>query len=133
MKNQRGFQGARRLFFVQASLIIACALFMWALIDAVFASSFFWGGAVFVLPQMFFAWMLFKDQRARFSRAILMRVYKGEAFKLLLSAFLFACVFRFGHVEPLMFFMGYFLAQVLFWLAPLFFRTATSKTGMKVV
>ncbi len=133
VKNQRGLQGAKRLFFVQISLVAVFSLLVWGMTDTVSARSFILGGVVWVIPQIFFALVLFKDQRARYSRAILTRVYKGEAFKLLLSALLFAGVFRFGQVVPLTFFMGYFLAQVLSWLAPLFFRTATAKTGMKVV
>ncbi len=131
VKNQRGLRGARRLFFVQASLVAMVALLVWHLIDASSARSILFGGFVWMIPQICFAVILFKEQRVRFSQAILKRAYKGEAFKLVLSAFLFAGVFRWGQVIPLMFFMGYFLAQLMSWFAPLFFRKTVTKTSMR--
>lgn len=133
MKNQRGLQGARRLFFVQTSLIILASLLVGAVAGAPSARSFGLGGFVWIAPQICFAVFLFSDQRARFSRAILRRAYQGEAFKLLLSALLFTAMFRFGQVMPLMFFMGYCLAQVMSWFAPLFFRDVVTKTKMRVI
>ncbi|MCH9756455.1 MAG: ATP synthase subunit I [Gammaproteobacteria bacterium] len=131
MKNQRGLRGARRLFFVQTSLVAMVSLLVWALDGIVSARSIGFGGLVWVIPQVCFALMLFKEQRVRFSQVILKRAYKGEAFKLLLSALLFAGVFRWGQVAPLMFFMGYMLTQMISWFAPLFFREAVTKTGMR--
>ncbi|MDF1678494.1 MAG: ATP synthase subunit I [Legionellaceae bacterium] len=133
MKNQRGLQGARRLFFVQTGLVLLVSLVVGAVAGASSARSFGLGGFVWVAPQICFAVFLFSDQRARFSQTILRRAYKGEAFKLLFSAFLFAAVFRFGQVVPLMFFVGYCLAQVISWFAPLFFRDVVTKTKMRVV
>jgi ATP synthase protein I len=133
MKNQRGLQGAKRLFVVQLSLVAVAALLVWMLIDARAARSIGLGGLVWVMPQLCFAYILFSDQRARFSKAILSRVYRGEAFKLFFSAIFFAGVFCFGHVVPLMFFIGYMLAQGVSWFAPLFFREAVTKVSMRAV
>ena len=133
MKNKRGLQGARRLFFVQ---IIASALVsfgVWLCFDGFLACSLLLGGMVWVLPQVCFAELVFWEQRARFSKAIVARVYRGEALKLLLTALLFAVIFRWGHVVPGMLFVGYCLAQVLFWFAPLFFRDAMSKARLKAL
>lgn len=126
MKNHRGLQGARRLFFVQSALVGIVAMFVWNIKGFHAASSFWLGGLIWGIPQHCFAVILFSEQRARFSRIILRRAYCGEAFKLLLSATLFAGIFYFGHVKPLMFFMGYFLAYGVSRFAPLFFRRAVS-------
>ena len=73
MKNKRGLQGARRLFFVQ---IIASALVsfgVWLCFDGFLACSLLLGGMVWVLPQVCFAELVFWEQRARFSKAIVAR------------------------------------------------------------
>ncbi len=132
MKNQRGLQGARRLFSVQLSVVALVALLMFMMFNTRAAYSIGLGGVVWILPQIGFAYLLFSEQRARFSKAILTRVYRAEAFKLFFSAVLFAGVFCFGHVLPMMFFIGYMLAQAVSWFAPLFFREAGTKVSMKV-
>ncbi|MDF1645661.1 MAG: ATP synthase subunit I [Legionellaceae bacterium] len=131
MKNQRGLRGAKRLFIFQVSFILIVSLLVWRMSNTYSALSFTLGGLVWVIPQVFFAVFLFQEQRVRFSQAILKRAYKGEAFKLILSACLFAGVFQWGRVTPLVFFMGYFLAQLFSWFAPLFFRQAVTKIGMR--
>lgn len=132
MKNHRGLQGARRLFFAQLGLIALASIASGAMADARTAGSMMLGGLVWMIPQRCFAYLLFSEQRARFSKAILTRAYRGEAFKLFFSAALFAGVFRFGHVVPMVFFIGYMLAQGVSWFAPLFFRVAEVKTSMRV-
>ena len=131
MKNQRGLQGAKRLFIVQLSLVALLAFCVWILMDVRSAYSIGLGGLVWIMPQVCFAVILFSEQRVRFSKEILTRVYRGEAFKLFFSAVLFAGVFRFGHVVPMMFFIGYMLVQGVSWFAPLFFRKAVTKTSMR--
>jgi ATP synthase protein I len=133
VKNQRGLQGARRIIFAQITLNTLVSLGVWLCSDSVSACSFLLGGLIWVLPQVCFAKLVFWEQRARFSKAIVARVYRGEALKLLLTALLFAVVFRWGHVVPGMLFAGYCLAQVLFWFAPLFFRDAVSKARLKAL
>jgi ATP synthase protein I len=133
MKNQRGLQGARRLFVVQLSLIVWLSCLFWLLFDARAAGSIALGGLVWVLPQACFALIVFSEQRARYSKAIVSRIYRGEAFKLVFSAVLFAGVFYLGHVLPLMFFVGYMLAQGVSWFAPLFFRNAVTKVSVNAV
>ncbi len=77
------------------------------------------GGMVSVLPNAYFAKMLFKHHGARAARQIVNSVYKGEAMKLLLTVTLFALVFRYVSVNPLIFFASYIAVQMMVWFAPL--------------
>ncbi|MDX2346946.1 MAG: ATP synthase subunit I [Legionella sp.] len=78
MKNQRGLQGAKRLFIVQLSLVAVLAFFVWILINARAAYSIGLGGLVWVMPQLCFAIVLFSEQRALFSKYILSHAYRRE-------------------------------------------------------
>ena len=122
MKNQQGLQGAKRLFLTQLRLGAVVSLVIWAIFGLSSARSTLLGSLVCLVPQAWFARVLFRDQRARFSQQILKSAYRGEAMKLLISATLFAVVFRWVDVVPVMFFAGYFLIHVTFWFAPWFFR-----------
>lgn len=122
MKNQQGLQGAKRLFLMQVRIGAVVSLMIWAMFGLGSARSTLLGCLVCLVPQAWFARVLFRDQRARFSQQILKSAYRGEAMKLLLSATLFAVVFRWVDVVPVMFFAGYFLIHVTFWFAPWFFR-----------
>jgi ATP synthase protein I len=133
VKNKRGLQGARRIFRAQIVFNYTLSLGVWLCSDAISASSFVLGGLVWLLPQACFAMLVFSEQRARFSKAIVARVYRAEALKLLLTALFFAVIFRWEHVVPGMLFAGYCLAQALFWFAPLFFRDAMSKARLKAL
>lgn len=128
MNNQQGLQGAKRLFLMQLRVSAGVSLMAWALCGLTSARSMLLGGFVCLIPQAWFARSLFREQRARFSRQILKSAYRGEAMKLLVSATLFAVVFRWVDVVPVMFFAGYFLVHVTFWFAPRFFRGDQSST-----
>lgn len=133
MKNQQGLHGARRLFLMQLRITAVVSVLVWMFLGVSSARSVLLGGLVCLVPQALFARVLFRDQRARFSQQIVKRAYRGEAIKLLMSAALFAMVFRWMDVVPVMFFAGYFLIHVTFWFAPKFFRGnqgSMSKAGI---
>lgn len=122
MKNQQGLQGAKRLLLMQLRVSACVSFVLWVVFGLGSARSVLLGALVCLVPQAWFARILFRDQRARFSQQILKSAYRGEAMKLLMSATLFAMVFRWVDVVPVMFFAGYFLVHVTFWFAPWFFR-----------
>lgn len=122
MKNQQGLQGAKRLFLMQLRFSAVISVLAWMFLGLSSARSVLLGGLVCLVPQAWFARVLFRDQRARFVQQILKSAYRGEAMKLLISAMLFAVVFRWVDVVPAMFFAGYFLIHVTFWFAPRFFQ-----------
>lgn len=121
MKNQRGLQGAQRLLICQVSLTVLCAgiamLFSsMAVVSAILA------GLVSMVPTAYFATKLFQHQGAHAARQIVNSFYKGEALKLVLTIALFALVFKFFNIVPLVFFAVYMMVQLVFWFAPLIFK-----------
>lgn len=77
------------------------------------------GGVLVMIPARLFARRVFKHQGALAARAIARGFYVGEAYKLLLSAFLFTLVFILFKVTPLIFFISYLVAAITHGFAPL--------------
>ena len=119
VKNQQGKQGAKRLLLIQLGVTIIIALAALGVVDLVAATSAIAGGIVCVLPNAYFASKLFKHNGAHAARQIVNGFYKGEALKLMLSVALFALVFKYLKINPLVFFVAYIAAQMVFWFAPL--------------
>lgn len=122
VKNQRGLKGAWRLvgFQLGLTLLLATIALFYAGVTAV--SSAVLGGLVSMLPTAYFATTLFQYQGARAARQILSAFYKGEALKIILTIILFALVFKFFTVIPVVFFGVYIMDQMIFWFAPLIFK-----------
>ena len=119
VRNQQGMWGARRLLAIQLSvaLMIAC-IAAWVKGSAS-AYSAALGGMCCVVPNAYFARALFLHGGARAAKQIVNGFYRGEALKLMLSAALFTLVFKCFKVDPLVFFVAYIAAQMVFWFAPL--------------
>ena len=122
MKNQRGLQGARRLLICQLSITVLFAAIALLLSSTTAAMSALLGGMVSIVPTAYFAIKLFRYQGARAARQIVNSFYKGEALKLILTIVLFALVFKFFNIIPLVFFATYIVVQMMFWFAPLIVR-----------
>lgn len=122
MKNQRGLQGARRLLICQLSITVLFAAIALLLSSTTAAMSALLGGMVSIVPTAYFAIKLFRYQGARAARQIVNSFYKGEALKLILTIALFALVFKFFNIIPLVFFATYIVVQMMFWFAPLIVR-----------
>lgn len=119
VRNRQGLWGARRLLLIQlgVSMLIAC-IALW--VNSVAAAySAVLGGLVCVVPNAYFVRALFSHGGARAARQIVNGFYRGEALKLTLSAALFTLVFKCFTIDPLVFFMAYITAQMVFWFAPL--------------
>lgn len=118
MNKQLSKRGIMRLWMVQLGI----TLFLAALCAIVFninaGSSALLGGLVCIIPNAYFAYKLFKHQGARAAKQIVNSFYKGEAFKLILSIFLFTAVFRLCRITPLAFFASYILVLMTHWFAP---------------
>jgi ATP synthase protein I len=121
VKNKRGYQGAKRLLLCQFLLTASLAVLSLVFMGVVAAQSVLLGGMVSVVPNAYFARKLFQYQGARAARQIVNSFYSGEALKLALTFVLFAIVFKFFKIVPLVFFAAYILAQMVFWFAPLIF------------
>ncbi len=119
VKNRQGMQGARRLLLLQLGVTVLIALIALLVGDSLAAYSAVVGGMVCVLPNAYFAYKLFKYGGSHAARQIVNGFYKGEAMKLMISVALFALVFKFLKINPLVFFSAYIAAQMVFWFAPL--------------
>lgn len=99
----------------QLSILLLITLMLCAA-DVVIASSFFWGGLVYVVPNLYFVHYAFRYSGASLAPYIMQSFSKGESGKIALAAMGFALVFRF--VKPLnsaALFAGFILMIVLQW------------------
>lgn len=74
------------------------------------------GSTVYIIPTSCFAAKFLVDGGASAARKIVKNFYKAEVTKLLLSAVLFALVFRFVPIQPVAFFIGFIACQTVFWV-----------------
>ncbi len=112
-------QGAQRLLLIQLGVAVLISVIALIVGDVKAALSAVAGGLVCAIPNAYFVSKLFKHNGARAARQIVNGFYKGEALKLILSVALFALVFKYLNVNPLVFFVAYIAAQMVFWFAPL--------------
>ena len=73
--------------------IVGVAALLSAIADSILGKSIILGGAVYLLPQAWFAWRVFPYRGATATRNVVNGFYKGEAGKFLLSSLGFAVVF----------------------------------------
>lgn len=100
------------------------ALLVWLVAGVTAGFSAAIGVLIAWLPNLYFAYRVFRFSGARAARAIVRSFYAGEAGKLVLTALLFGVAFALVRpLQPLALFGGFFLAQCAGWLAPLFVRT----------
>lgn len=118
MNKQGNKQGIVRLWLTQ----LAVTAFFSALCAIFFsknaATSAFLGGMVCIIPNAVFAIKVFQYQGALSAKQIVNSFYKGEAFKIIGSGFLFAAVFILCKITPLAFFTSYILILMTQWFAP---------------
>lgn len=119
VKNKQGIQGAYRLLAYQLVVTILLAMVAIVISGKRDAGSVVLGGLVCIVPNAYFAKKLFQHQGARAAKQIVKNFYKGEAMKLFLTVALFALVFKFFSINPLLFFVAYMVVQLIFWFAPL--------------
>jgi len=119
VRNQKGWQGAKRLLFTQIVITALASLGGLFLFDKDTARSALAGGLTCMLPNAYFAYRLFQYQGAQAAKLIVKSFYRAEAAKLLMTAALFVVVFKYLSVRPLPFFLTYIVVQMVFWAAPL--------------
>jgi ATP synthase protein I len=107
------------LVCLPAGLVLVLAFLLWLVNGIVAAYSAMLGGAVWLIPNVYFVYRTFAKLEA--PNALLWRFYRAEIGKLILSGFLFILVVNNFIVHMPAFLGGFALAQFVFWLAPLFF------------
>ncbi len=113
--------------YVQIIVIILLSLLLYFLWNLVVAFSFFWGGAICIIPNIYFAHKLFAQTGAKAAQQILASFYLCEIVKFVITIILFIVAFKFFHTNKLAIFIGYIVAQVTFWFTALSKHRAVNK------
>jgi ATP synthase protein I len=121
VENKHGVKGAQRLLACQIAITLLLAIIFTLLLGLMAGESAVLGGLVSIVPNAYFARKIFRHQGARAARQIANSFYKGEASKIALSIIMFALVFKYFKIIPLVFFVVYIVAQMVMWFAPLIF------------
>jgi ATP synthase protein I len=113
------FRAARMQAFwlvcLPAALVIIFAFLLWTIKGTVVAYSAMLGGAVWLIPNIYFAWRIFSKVGA--AHILLWRFYRAEIAKLILSGFLFIFIVDNFTVHVPAFLIGFALTQLTFWVA----------------
>ncbi len=109
-----------RWFLVQMIVVVLVAVIFLLFKGMAFATAVLLGGVISVLPHAIFARWWFAYFTAKAGNRMIAKFYVGEVVKLFLTVILFILVFTFMSVNILACLLGYIIAQVAFWLGPLF-------------
>lgn len=119
MKKDQAKQKVYKLLIAQALLVVVIAVGALVTYGKNSAVSAILGGLVAILPSLLFVRKLFRHSGARAARDIVKGFYVGEAIKIASSIALFAMVFSFYKVEPVVFFVTYIAVVMTHWFSPL--------------
>lgn len=109
----------RRLLMVQLLVAVLFPLVMlpFGMNAALSAAA---GGLASLIPNLYFAYRTFKYSGARSAQMILRSFYSGEAIKLVMTALIFAVVFKYlKTLNVAALFGGFIMVQMAVWLTPL--------------
>lgn len=85
------------------------------------------GSLVSFMPDLYFAWRMFRVTSSRYAHAMARSLYTAEAGKFGLTVALFAVVFAtVPPSNPALFFFAYVAASFVHWLAPWLMRDRSS-------
>ncbi|RLV60840.1 F0F1 ATP synthase subunit I [Parashewanella curva] len=119
---RRGRSAAYKLVLAQAVVSVVSFIIFSIVWELQYGIAAFAGGLVAVVPNFVFATLAFSRSGASQADKVLKSFYWGEAVKLLLTIALFSLifsVFKFGFMPV---FVGYLLALMVHWTAPLYFK-----------
>ncbi|MFT6193193.1 MAG: ATP synthase protein I [Cognaticolwellia sp.] len=111
---------ASRQISIMIIFVVICAVityFNWGLL---YAYSLLVGGVVVIVPNIIFAYKAFKYAGASASRKVIESFYSGVKLKMLYTTLLFALVFKFLVISPLIFLSTYCVVVFLTLLLPVF-------------
>ncbi len=109
----------RRLLLFQLSIAVLFPLVMlpFGTNAALSAAA---GGLASLIPNLYFAYRTFRYSGARSAQMILRSFYSGEAIKLVMTALIFAVVFKYlKTLNVAALFGGFIMVQMAVWLTPL--------------
>ena len=118
VNKQLNKRGIFQLWLIQLTVVFFISSLCAMAVDANAALSALLGGLVYFIPNLCFAIKVFQYQGARSAKQIVNSFYKGEAYKIILSVFLFAAVFIFQKITAPAFFASYIVLLITHWFTP---------------
>ncbi len=103
-------------------IVFICAVVTYFIWGVVSAKSVLAGGVIGIVPNIIFALKAFKYAGAKSSKLVVESFFSGVKLKMVLTALLFALVFKFLVILPLPFFAMFCLIMALPLLAPFLFK-----------
>lgn len=119
MKNKQGLLLAKKLLSVQFIVTFIVAIILGLFTNLLIMRSVLLGGFVVIVPTFLFSLIFFKNSGALNARKIARNFYLAELIKINLSVILFALVFIFCKIMPLVFFITFIIVQMITWFMPL--------------
>lgn len=113
--------------YIQALVVSIIAILLYFLEDRIIAFSFLWGGAICIIPNIYFAHKLFSKTGAQATKQIISSFYISEVVKFFITIVLFIIAFKYFVTNKLLIFIGYIIAQITFWLTALFRNQTVNK------
>jgi ATP synthase protein I len=113
--------------YIQTLVILILSVSLYFLGNKIVAFSFLWGGAICIIPNIYFAHKLFAQTGAAAARNIVASFYVSEVIKFIITIILFFIAFKYLNTNKLALFIGYIVAQVTFWFTALFRHRAVNK------
>ena len=106
----------KRVLLAESGLLALVALGA-GIMDSVTGKSLLIGGLIFLIPQSWFAWRVFRFSGAGAAREVVQGFYRGEAGKFLLTTAGFASAFLIaGPLQAAALFGAYIVLHVVHWL-----------------
>lgn len=122
---RRWFRSTRSQAFallgLQSLLILAIAVILSLFKGLAVGCSLMLGGVVSIVPNLYFTHMLFRENRASAAKKIVKTFYHSEFIKLLMVVALFFLLMKWLPLSIIPFVVGFFIAQMGIWLAPILF------------
>ena len=125
MKRSRHHHEAWWALVIQGVGIVVVTPLAWGVRDGFVAVSLLLGGLACLAPNIYLYRRLFKHRGARNAYKMVNALYWGEALKFAFVAVFFATIAigiqnqHVSFVRPLYLFVGFFYAQLIFWVGPL--------------
>lgn len=116
----------RFLLNVQLVVMLVLTTIVFVVGGVCAAKSALTGAFAFIIPSTIFGCMVCQYKGAREAKKIVRAFYKGESIKIIFSVLLFAIIFNFIKIMPLVFFCVYFCMQVATWFAFFIMKTDAS-------
>tara|TARA_B110000238_G_C15801829_1_gene300479 strand:- start:77 stop:481 length:405 start_codon:yes stop_codon:yes gene_type:complete len=117
-----GRKFAAKQIGISVVIVLICTSIVYFIWGITIASSALLGGAVGIIPNVIFAYKAFKYAGAKSSKLVVESFFSGVKIKMIVTAFLFAVVFKTTVVVPLSFFGMFCLVMVLPLITPVFVK-----------